>query len=174
MMRFKHRDRVTAAGEPVGRRQPRRTAADHRDRTARGFGPCRNHPIAGEGMFDHRLFQLPDHHRFLVESVNAGTFAQRRTDPRREFRKGRSRTQDIPRFAPFAAGDRGIDIGDAVVQRTAGTVTEGNAAVHAALGLFMQFGIAQTPFDFVEVAQPLRRRAVELVDAFRHFHFSLS
>src|SRR5581483_7079810 len=86
------------------------------------------------GMIDNALFDQLDRDRIIIDVKHAGFVTGRWTYAAGEFGKVVGPMQPVNRFAPAAAINQIIPIGDYIAQGTA-LVAEGNAAVHAARAL---------------------------------------
>ena len=91
-------------------------------------------PAFGEGAIDDGLLDVLDGDGRLVDAEHAGGFAGRGAEAAGEFGEVIGGVQLARGFAPAAAIDQVVPIGNEVGQRAAG-VAEGHAAIHAARAL---------------------------------------
>ena len=129
-------------------------------------GRTRDNPAVCEGRLDDQLLALPDHHRLLVELVDAAGFAERRADARGELREVAVDGQKLVGLAEVAVGDGAVLVRHEVSERTAVAVAEGNATGEAALDLGTELVSGQPALDFVEIDLPLFGGTVVVVNAF--------
>src|SRR5690606_31947383 len=111
------------------------------------------HPLAGlvvrrtrpdltefVGLVRNRLLDRLDRDRNVFQVERASFLAWRWADPAGPFRKIVGGVEVADRAVPVVAIDEIVPVRDLVVHRAAGgTVTEGNAAVHASGGLLFHF-----------------------------------
>ncbi len=107
--------------------------------------------LVRDGIFD-RL----DRHRHIFEIQRAGRLAGGRADAAGEFREIIGGVQVAGRVAPVAVIDEVVPVRDLVVHRTA-RMAIGNAAIHAARGLFCDLVILHREDEFPVMADTVRR-----------------
>src|ERR1022692_1727442 len=153
---FKHGDGVAGAAQLLCGGEARGAGADDGDALAGDIdGRLGRDPAFGEGAIDDRLFDLLDGDRRLVDAEYAGGFAGRGAEAAGELGKVVGGMQDADGFAPAAAVDEIVPIGNDVGERTAG-VAEGHAAIHAAGALRADFFFGEIEVDFEPVVDALR------------------
>ena len=111
-------------------------------------------PAFVEGAIDDGLLDVLDGDRRLVDAEHAGRLARRGTDAAGELREIVGGVQRADGFAPAAAIDQIVPVGNDVVQRAAG-VAEGNAAIHAARALRADFLLGKRLVDLEPVVDAL-------------------
>ena len=156
---FEQGDPVAGARQLLRRRKPRGTRADYRHALA---GPrCRRlgvNPALVEGVIDDGFLDLLDGYRGFVDAEHARGLARGGADAAGELGKIVGGVQHADGFAPVAAVNQIIPIGNDVVQRAAG-VAEGHAAIHAACALFADFLFGEIEIDLEPVVDTFRNGA---------------
>ena len=150
------------------RRKSGRTRSDDSNRFPAPFCHRTNfHQSVGERLLHDVAFDLADGHRFKIESAGAGPLAERRTDPRCEFREAACRREQIPRLLHPAVCNRLVEFRNLVPERTACSMAERDAAVHAALRLLLQDFRRRRNFHFAEIVNTFFNRAIGMRPAFQ-------
>src|SRR5271169_4229773 len=133
---FEKRHPVAGARQLLRGGKPRGTGAHHGHALAGpGGGRLGPDPTLPERVIDDGLLNLLDGYRRLVDAEHAGGLARGRANTAGEFRKIVGRMQHADGFAPAAAINQIVPVGNDIVQRTAG-VAKRHAAVHAPRALF--------------------------------------
>src|SRR5262249_34846863 len=95
-----------------------------------------------------------DRDRVVVDVEDAGALARGRAETARPLRKVVRRMQALDRLVPLVAVHEIVPVRDDVAERAA-LVTERDAAVHAARGLFLELRLRVGEIDLRPVAQTL-------------------
>ena len=162
------RDQMTRLIQQRRRRKSGRTRSDDSNRFPAPFCHRTNfHQSVGERLLHDVAFDLADGHRFKIESAGAGPLAERRTDPRCEFREAACRREQIPRLLHPAVCNRLVELRNLVPERTACSMAERDAAVHAALRLLLQDFRRRRNFHFAEIVNTFFNRAIGMRPAFQ-------
>ncbi len=154
-----HGDRVPGPGQLLGRGQPGGPRTDHRDRLA---GQPLRRPRRREALLPRpvgdRALDVLDGDGRLVDRQHTPRLARRRAQPAGELREIVRGVQPVGGRPPVLPRHQVVPLGDQVAQR-AGVVAEGDAAVHAAIGLLAD-DRQQRPgdVDLVPVPHPLLYR----------------
>ena len=128
---LEHGDEVPRPIQLIGRRESRRTRADHRHPLARARRRRRRRdPTLVERTIDNRRFDGFDRDRGIIDAQHARAFARRRTQAAGELREIVGRMQALDRRAPVIAIDEIVPVGNEITER-ASLMAERNAAVHA-------------------------------------------
>lgn len=123
-------------------------------------------PAVRESRLDDVLFRLADHHRLLVQLVDAARLAERGADPGGELREVGVHAQELVGPLVVAFRDGLVLVRHQVAQRAAVAVAEGLPAVHAAGDLLADVLRRNPAFDLLEVVLALIGVAVDVVNAF--------
>jgi len=118
----------------------------------RGF---RTNPAFRKSTLDYVFLDLLNGHGRLVDTEHARCFARGRADTPGELWKVIGGVKLTDGLLPASLVYKVIPVGDEIVDRTTG-VTEGNAAIHAARGLFAQFWLMKIRIDLEPIIHPLR------------------
>ncbi len=121
-------------------------------------------PALLEGAVDDVLFDLLDGHRRLVDPQHASGFARRGADAAGEFGKIIGGVQQPDGFAPAAAIDQIVPVGNDVVDRAA-RVAERHAAIHAARALRADLLLGKIEVDLKPVVDALGDRTARGIPA---------
>ena len=153
---------MAGAAKLLGRRHAGGTRADDGDLLAGLLLRRIGTDITGLiGLVGQCLFNRLDRDRDVLEVQRAGFLAGRRADAAGEFRKIVGRVQVADRRVPVAIVDEIVPVRDLVVDRTARrAVAEGNAAIHAARGLLLDFRLRHRQREFAKMPDTIGCRLV--------------
>ena len=155
---FVYGDSVSGTAQLLRGGQTRRSRSDHRHALSGEYpGRLRMNPTLREGVLDNGLLDLLDGHRRFVDSQHASGFARRGTDAAGEFGEVIRGVQHPDGFAPVAAVDQIVPIGNDIGER-ASRVAEWHAAIHAAGALRADLLLGKVEVDFKPILDALGGR----------------
>src|SRR5262249_9575524 len=144
---LEHGDPVAGAVELGGGGQPGRAGADHGDLFASAFeGRLGHHPAFLKTFVDDGAFDGLDGDRGIVDAQDTRALTRSGADAAGELREVVGLVQPVKGFLPQAAVNKVVPLRNQVVDGAAAghafdqgaSVTEGNAAVHAAGALRLE------------------------------------
>ena len=157
-----HRDAVPRSIELLGRREPRRAAADDGNLLAAPFrGRLGMNPAFFETFVDDCHLDVLDRDSRVGNAQDTGAFTGSRTNATGELREVVGLVQAIEGLAPAAPIDEVVPLGDQIVDRAAGRgLAKRDPAIHAARTLRSKLLLGHVDGELAPAVDSFQRVAV--------------